>query len=87
MSSICFSLAGCLLNFAKIENYQYFFDLSGRDVRILLTTENQGGIYYGYDRKKQHVGNQHTEHTEQEFQCTLEEPAEGILGHEDQQRS
>ena len=51
----------------------------------LLTTENQGGIYYGYDRKEQHVGNQYAEHTEQELDSTLEEPAEGFLGYEDQQ--
>ena len=49
-----------------------------------LNELNQGGIYYGNGSKEQHVGNQHTEHTEQELECTLEEPCKGFLGHEDQ---
>jgi hypothetical protein len=47
---------------------------------------NQGGKYHGNGSKEQHVGNWHSEHLEQELECTFEELAEGFFGHEDQQR-
>jgi hypothetical protein len=46
--------------------------------------QNQGGKYHGNGSKEQHVGGQHSEYLEQEFQCTFQESGEGLLGDADQ---
>jgi hypothetical protein len=51
------------------------------------TTVNQGGIYHGNGSKEQHVGNQHSEHVEQELGSSHEEPGQGIFRHAHQRRS